>query len=67
MGRLRLSMTGLMTLVGAIALDCAILNHVIFLCDQSPALAVCLLIDVLPLITGAGIAIVLTLQPPARR
>jgi hypothetical protein len=63
----RLSIAGLMTLVGVIALDCAILVHVSFLWDQSPAMAVCLLIDVLPLITGTGVIMLLALQPPARR
>jgi hypothetical protein len=65
-GGFRLSVAGLMFLVGVIALDCAILAHIINLWDQSAALAVCLLIDVMPLVIGAEIAIMFALRPPAR-
>jgi hypothetical protein len=67
MGGLRFSIAGLMALVGIIALDCAILVHAISLWDRSAAWAVCLLIDVIPLVTGAGIVILLVSQPRARR
>jgi hypothetical protein len=63
----RLSIAGLMILVGIIALDCAILVYVDTLWDRSAAMAVCLLIDVLPLTTAVGIAVVLALRPPRSR
>jgi hypothetical protein len=67
MGGPRLSMAGLMILVGFSALDCAILAHIINLWDQSVGMTVCLLIDVMPFIIGAEIAILFALRPPARR
>jgi hypothetical protein len=63
----RLSIAGLMILVGAIAVDCALVVHSAFLWDRSPGWAVCLLIDVMPVVTGLGIVIPLVLQRPARR
>jgi hypothetical protein len=65
-GGLRLSVAGLMILVGVIALDCAILAHIIKIWDQSVALAVCLLIDVMPLVIGLEIAITFAVRPPSR-
>ena len=67
MGGLRLSVAGLMILVGVIALDRAILAHIINLWDQSAALAVCLLIDVMHLVLGTEFAILFALRPPASR
>ncbi len=63
----RYSMAGLMILVGAIALDLAILIHVKRLWDQAPALAICLFIDGLPLAIGATLAVPFAFRPPARR
>jgi hypothetical protein len=63
----RLSIAWLMALVAIIALDCALLVQIIALWDRSAALAVCLLIDGMPLITGAGVAVVLASQPAEGR
>jgi hypothetical protein len=64
---LRLSIAGMMTLVGVIALDCASVVHAIFYWDQSPHMAVFLLFGVMPVITAAAIAMLVALQPPVGR
>jgi hypothetical protein len=68
-GGFRLSIAGLMTLVGVVAFDCAILIHAASAWDQlaPSAMAVFLIVGVLPLINGAGIVMLLLLQPPTRR
>lgn len=67
MSGLRLSVAGLMILVGVIAPDCTMFTHIINLWNQSAALADCLLIDVMPLVIGAEIAILFALRPHASR
>jgi hypothetical protein len=67
MGAPRISIAGLMILVGVAAIDCAIVVKAGELRDRSAALAVCLLLNVLPVVTAAGLAIPLALRRPARR
>jgi hypothetical protein len=57
----------MMISVGVIALDCAVFAQIVNLWDRSAALAVCLLIDVMPLVIGTEIAILFALRPPMSR
>jgi hypothetical protein len=67
MGGPRLSIAGLMTVVGVIALDCATLVHAVGQIDRSLGMAIFLLFGVLPMVNIVGIGILLLLQPPPRR
>jgi hypothetical protein len=67
MGAARLSIAGLMTIVGVVALDCAVLVHGVGLGDRSLGMAILLLVGVLPVVNVAGVAMLLLLRPPARR
>jgi hypothetical protein len=63
----RLSMAGLMALVGVMALDCATVVHAVGYWDQSPSMTLLLLVGVLPMVNVAGAGLLLLLQPPPRR
>jgi hypothetical protein len=54
-------------LVGVVAIDCATVVKAGELRGRSAALAGCLRLNVLPLVTAAGLAIPLALRRPARR
>jgi hypothetical protein len=67
MGAARLSIAGLMTIVGVVALDCAVLVHGVDLGDRPQDMAMFLLVGVLPVVNVVGVAMLLLLRPPARR
>lgn len=66
-GSARFSIAGLMTLVGVIAIDCAILVRSVGLIGRSLDMAAVLLFGVLPMVNVVGVGMLLLLQPPARR
>jgi hypothetical protein len=67
MGSARLSIAGPMTIVGVVAVDCAVLVHGVGLGDRSLGMAIFLVVGVLPAANVVGIAMLLLLRPPARR
>jgi hypothetical protein len=67
MGAARLSIAGLMTIVGVVALDCAVLVRGVSLGDRSLDTAIFLLVRVLPVVNVVGVAMLLVLRPTERR
>jgi hypothetical protein len=67
MGATRLSIAGLMTIVGVFALDCAVLVRGVDLGDRTPGMAIFLLVGVLPVVNVVGVAMLLMFRPPERR
>jgi hypothetical protein len=65
MGAARLSIAGLMTIVGVIAIDVAVLVRGVSLGDRSHQMAVFLLVIVLPVVNVVGVAMLLVLRPRA--
>jgi hypothetical protein len=66
MGIPRLSIAGLMTLIGLVAIDCATLVRAQSVV-QSLDTAIFVLVGVLPIVNVVGIGLLLILQPSARR
>jgi hypothetical protein len=67
MGAARLSIAGLITIVGVLALDCAVLVRGVDLGDRTPDTAILLLVGVLPVVNVAGVAMLLIFRPAERR
>jgi hypothetical protein len=67
MGAARLSIAGLMTIVGVVALDCAVLVRGVGFGERSLGTAIFLLVGVLPVVNVVGLAMLLLLRSPARR
>jgi hypothetical protein len=69
----RLSIAGLMTIVGIAAIDCAVLVHGVVLvpghdvADRSPGTAIFILVGVLPIVNVVGVGLLLALRRHARR
>ncbi len=67
MGANRISIAGLMTIVGVIARDCAVLVRGVDLGDRTPGTAIFLLVGVLPVVNVVGVAMLLMLRPLEKR
>jgi hypothetical protein len=67
MGGPRMSIAGLMTVVAVVALDCATFIYGTGPTDRSLGMAIVILGGVLPVINVVGVAMLLVLQPSARR
>jgi hypothetical protein len=63
----RISIAGLMTIVGVVALDCATFVYAARPTDRSLDLAIFLLVVALPTINVMGVGMLLVLQPPGRQ
>jgi hypothetical protein len=67
MGAARISIAGLMSIVGVVALDCAVLVHGVDLGDRPLDTVVFLLVGVPPVANVVGVAMLLILHPPVRQ